>query len=349
MPRKSPLTERQQCVLQAIVRLYIRTGRPISSRLLARHLRHRLRVSAATLRTVMAELEEMGYLQQPHTSAGRIPTDRGYRAYIDSLVGFEPLGDEEQNLIARELRAGDDYDSLLQGASRVLSTLASAVGITRSPAPQQLTVRRFEIMPISSTHALVIVVFEPALVRTLLLETPRSLSPSSAERLNQFLNERFAGRHLSAVADKSALLEGMLLLEPAAADFLEQLWDHLPSLLQPLGRLYVSGTSRLLRYPEYASVERLQHITFLLEESSFLLELLSRYEEQLQQHALFIGIGRELRVAALQEYALILHRYQLGSCYGVVGIIGPKRMPYPKVIPAVYHVARRLAELSAQA
>jgi len=341
------LTERQRCVLQAIVRLYIRTGQPISSRLLARHLRNRLRVSAATLRTVMAELEEMGYLQQPHTSAGRIPTDRGYRAYIDSLVGFEPLRDEEQSLITRELQAGDDYDTLLQGASRVLSMLASAVGITRSPAPQQLILHRFEIISLSSTHVLVILVFQPAVVRTLLLESSWDLPPNTAEQLTQLLNERFAGLPFATVLRAPALTDVLSALAWPAARFVESLWEQLPSLLHPQGRLYVSGTWQLLRYPEYASAERLRTLTLLLEESSGLLQLLSQYEELLQHQPLFIGIGRELRMAALYDSALILHRYPLGSSYGVVGIIGPKRMPYARVIPAVHSVAQRLAELCA--
>lgn len=345
--RSTTLTERQRCVLQAIVRLYIRTGQPISSRLLARHLRTRLRVSAATLRTVMAELEEMGYLQQPHTSAGRIPTDRGYRAYIDSLVGFEPLRDEEQDFIARELQARDDYETLLQGASRVLSTLAAAVGITRSPAPQQLTLHRFELISVSSTHVLVILIFQPTLVRTFLLETPWELTPNTAERLTQFLNERFAGLPFATMMYTAVPSEMVSSLPEPMVNFIERLWEQLPSLLHPLGRLYVSGTSQLLRYPEYASTERLRTLTLLLEESSLLQQLFSQYEEQLQQHPLFIGIGRELRLPALHDSALILHRYPLGSSYGVVGIIGPKRMPYARVIPAVSCVAQRLADLCA--
>ncbi|MCS6965548.1 MAG: heat-inducible transcriptional repressor HrcA [Candidatus Kapabacteria bacterium] len=352
MPPKSfrALTERQRCVLQALVRLYIQRGRPVGSRVLARHLRRRLNLSPASIRTVMAELEEMHYLTHPHTSAGRVPTDKGYRAYVDSLTETETLSEHEQNIIARELQARENRDTLLQDASRVLSTLASAIGIIRLPAPEQLIIHRIEFIQVSSTHLLLVLVLQSDVVRTFVVQSPLTISPTHIERLSQLLNEYLAGHSLSAIPDiLSAVLHDVPPLPAPLPDLVQQSLQQFPLLLQPSWQLYVSGASQLLRYPECATVEHARTIATWMEESSMLLHLLTRYEQQLQHQPIFIGIGRELRAATLQDYTLILARYHLGSAQGIVGIIGPKRMFYPKVIPIVRSVAQRLSELCLQA
>jgi len=344
------LTDRQRCVLNALVRLYIQTGRPVGSRLLARHLKRRLNLSPASIRNIMAELEEMGYLTHPHTSAGRVPTDRGYRAYVDSLEHAQELPPQERAIIESELQARENWDTVLHEASRVLSTLASAIGISQLPTPAKLLIRRIEIVPVSCTHLLIVLILESDVVRTLVVQSPLNVSPEHAEQLTQLLSEYLRGRSLAAIPDVlTAVLRDSPPLPSPLPEMLRLSLEVLPSMAHSPAQLYVSGTAQLLRYPEYASVEHLRTIATLVEENTALLQLLARYEPYLQREPLFIGIGRELRVAALQEYSLILARYEMGSAHGVVGIIGPKRMFYPKVIPIVRSVAHRLSELCLQA
>jgi len=344
------LTERQRCVLQALVRLYTQTGRPVSSHLLARHLRRRLNLSPASIRAIMAELEEKGFLTQPHTSAGRIPTDLGYRAYVDSLTEVQQPSPQEQSIIERELQTTDNRDALLRDASRVLSTLVSAVGLVRLPAPEQLIIRRIEVFPVSSSHLLIAVLLQSDVVRTLVVQSRLTILPQHAEQVGQLLNEYLSGRSLSSITETlNAVLRDLPPLPHPITDVLHLSLQQLPSLLQPWEQLYVSGAAQLLRHPDIASAEHARAIAALVEESSALLQLLSRYEQYLQHQPLFVGIGRELRASILQDYALILARYQLGSAHGVLGIIGPKRMSYTRVIPIVRSVAHRLSELCVQA
>lgn len=344
------LTERQRCVLQTLVHLYIRTGQPVSSRLIARHLRRRLNLSPASIRNVMAELEEMGYLTHPHTSAGRIPTDSGYRTYVNSLPNTYELSTADRKAIQHSLQTRESWDALLQDASRVLSTLSSAVGISRLPTLEQLHVHRVELVPISSSYSLLVVIVDSKIVRTLLIPTAEPLRPEYAESATQLLNQHLCGRSLSeatkVLATVVRTLEGSV--SPAVLDILRRLTDRLPALSQPSGRLFVSGTAQLFRYPEVASAERMRAITALVEEDSVLNQLLERYERSLCPESLFIGIGRELQLSVLQDYAIILGQYRTASARGVVGILGPKRMPYSKVIPIVRWVAQRVSELWSQ-
>ncbi len=343
------LTERQRCVLQAVVHLYIRTGRPASSRLVARRLRGRLNLSAASIRAIMAELEERRYLTHPHTSAGRIPTDRGYRAYVDSLTSPQELSEQARSFIERELSAHSEQPTLWQEASRVLSALVSAVGLVQPPMIERLPLRRIELISLSLTHVLVVLIFSSGAVRTLITQLSSELKPKYVELLARLLNQYLAGHSLATLRHAyTALQQELSTLPDPLPQTLQQWLEQLPELSETPEQIYVSGTSRLLHYPEFTAAEQLRTLADLLEHGSLLRRLLARYGPVLEQHPIFVGIGRELGEAALAEYAVILGRYQLGTTHGVVGIIGPKRIFYPKAISAVHSVARFLTELSPQ-
>lgn len=344
------LTERQRCVLQTVVQLYIRTGRPVSSRVVARQLRRRLNLSAASIRNLMAELEERRYLTHPHTSAGRIPTDRGYRAYVDSLTSPQELSEQERTFIERELSAHSEQATLWQGASRVLSSLVSAVGLVQPPVVERLPIQRIELIPLSATHVLVVLIFASGIVRTLVTHLYSELRSKHVELLARFLNQYLAGHSLATLRPVYTALRQELSTLPEPLPHALQRWvEQLPTLSETSEQIYISGTSQLLYYPEFTAAEQLRRLALLLEQGSLLRQLLARYEPMLEEHPLFVGIGRELRESALAEYTVILARYQRGATYGVVGIIGPKRIFYPKAISAVHSVARLLTELSLQA
>jgi len=298
----------------------------------------------------MAELEELNYLTHPHTSAGRIPTDRGYRAYVDSLTCARKLSEHERAIIERELHDRSDREHLWQEASRILSTFASAIGVVQPPTIAQLPIQRVELIPVSLRHFLAVIIFRSGTIRTFTLQSNVELASHQIELLARLLNHYLVGRSLITLHETlaAAQQEFASLPEPLLA-VLQHSLEQLPSLSDTSGQLYISGAFQLLHYPELSSAGQLRSIAILLEQGTLLRRLLARYEPILQQRPLFIGIGRELQEALLSNYAVILARYHLGEAHGVVGIIGPKRIFYPKAISVVYSVARRLSELCVQA
>jgi heat-inducible transcriptional repressor len=343
------LTPRQRLVLQAVVQLYVQTATPVGSRTLARYLWRQLRLSPASIRNIMAELEERKLLTHPHTSAGRIPADLGYRAYVDMLMEAQEPTPEERRVIAEALSAAEHSEELLKDATKVLSALSSALAVVRSPVLDQLRIRRIELTQLSSTALLLLVVLESELIRTLIVETPVTIPQRRLDAVVRLLNERCCGRTLGVVRTAfGELLAGAEEIPAQVVQVLQGSFDQL-ARNEEWSSVYISGASQLLRYPECASPERLRSITRLIDERQYLLGLLAQCEPKLQEQGLYIGIGRELHRRELWDYSLILARYRMGSGWGIVGVLGPKRMPYARLIPMVRYVAQLITQRHAQA
>ncbi len=336
MPANENLSERELRVLEAVAHSYIETAEPAGSQTIAR--RYGLGVSPATVRSIMSELEERGFLYHPHTSAGRIPTDRAYRAYVDVVMHRAPPTSAAQQTLATELQGrGDALEELLHRAAQVLGVLTQELGIAVAPALEEVVLERIELVPVSSDRLLMVFNLRSGVVRTIFVRVPASVAPAALQSVARVLNERLGGLTLrelrrtlaERLRDASAPAGGRELLDIfiAEGDELFAL-DPAPALL--------GSAQPLAEQPEFASNERMRELLDLTERR----DLLRRALDLRRREGLSITIGGENADARLSGFTLVTSAYHVGDLSGVIGVIGPTRMPYDKIIGLVEHTSR---------
>jgi heat-inducible transcriptional repressor len=335
------LSERERTVLSLTVLHHIRTGEPIGSRYLARRLD--LDVSPATIRNTMADLEEKGYLRQVHVSSGRVPTDLGYRFYVDEVVGAGAAQPEWFAEIRTRLGRPLQVPELIREASRTLSAASHQVGLARGPQLAHARFEHLELRRIAAHRALAIFVTSSRLVQTRLLELPEDWQQDELDALSNVWNERFTGLTLGEVREH--LLAGMA--EEKAA------FDSLVERALELGRqafggqdleeeLHVDGAANILEVPEFAEPGMIRALVRAMEEKSRLCRLL---DQCLCADRVRIFIGVELSLPELAGLSLVTAPYRReGHVTGVLGVIGPTRMAYERIIPIVACAAESLSQ-----
>jgi heat-inducible transcriptional repressor len=337
-PVGQDLTEREIRVLEAVVQAYVETAEPAGSRSVAR--RSGLGVSPATIRNTMSDLEEKGYLSHPHTSAGRVPTDLAYRFHVDQLIRLPSLSAEDQNTLVRELGAGGPtaVERLIQRAARALSLLSMELGIGLAPRLEAAVLERLELLRVSSNKVLLVATIRSGLARTLYVDFEGELPEDTLATLALLLNERLAGLTLREIrqtlpdrlrdfrADDSAAAEELLNIFIDSGSELFN-WSDLGE-----GEILLGKTSLLAAQPEFTTGERLKSLIELTERRELLVAALS---ERIHQGGLRITIGGENTQEELSDFTLVTSEYHIGGLKGVIGIIGPTRMPYEKVIAIV--------------
>jgi heat-inducible transcriptional repressor len=329
------LNERERSILRAIVHLYILHASPVGSRFVARYLEREFRLSPATVRNVMADLEDRGYITHPHTSAGRMPTDRGYRLYVDSLMSQELLSSEDTRTVVENLVAAP-REQVLRDASRVLGSLSHALGLVRLPVVADVIVRRVELIPLSSERLLIVLALDSELVRTMTIETGALAPTVSIDDVTRVINERLSGRPLKLIGELFPLREfeggnderGLIRL------FVEHV-GRLSSVNAPASdTIHVAGTQHMLEHPEFVDPERMRSVIELVENEEVIVHLLSSSDDA----GVRVRIGNELD-DQLQDYAMISTTYRIGDATGSVGVIGPKRMNYGRMMSLVQFVS----------
>ncbi len=334
------LTEREREVLQSLINHYVATAEPVGSRAITH--RFRLGISPATVRNTMQDLEEMGLISQPHTSAGRIPTDRGYRVYVDSMMGREALTLSEEDQIRREICA--DYaavENILDQTARVLATVSRQLGVTIAPRFDQGVLTRINLIPVAEQKILVVLAVRHGLVRSILLEAESAIDIDRIERSVAVLNERLAGLTLGEIAESI----GERLKEASEADprliklFLDSA-DNLLSLTEP-EQMHVGGTTNIVDQPEFKDREKLRGLIEVLEEKKLLAELISAKGIK---EGITITIGKEIERGEMQSCSLVTSPYKAGKVSGTIGVIGPTRMRYSKLVSMVEYAARLLGD-----
>lgn len=334
------LSARQGAVLRALIEEYIGQGEPVGSGTLSR--REDLEVSAATIRSELAELEERGLLVQPHTSAGRIPTDEAYRLYVDALVGRPALDPEQVGRLEEALAAGgDELPDVLGAASRELSRLTRQVGLVLSPELTRWVVGRIEFLFIDERRVVAVIVSQGGLVQHRMLTVERTIDRELLERVGRFLTDEFGGRTLTAMR---RMLEERAGEERAAVDRLVResiaLGRRAVGDERHAAELFVDGASRLVGAPEFSDPDAVRSLLRTLEERDVLIELLGGL---IDGRGVEVVIGRENPVADLARCSLVTAPYgPAGRPLGTVGIVGPTRMPYATAIALVGHLARAL-------
>ena len=334
-----PLDPRARQLLRALIGRYIRDGEPGGSQTLARHAG--LDVSPATIRNILADLEDSGLLSSPHTSAGRVPTAQGYRVFVDSLLQVRSLGEREVARLRAELNAGAGTQALLGNASELLSAMTRFVGVVSAPRREQFAFRQIDFVPLDGRRILAIVVFADGEVQNRVVEPQRSFDPAELERVANYLNTHCAGRPLAQI--RATLLHELRQARDEMAQLLAQSVDLAEQALEPPGDdMVLAGQTRLMGLQDLSDVERLRELFEAFARKREILQLLERTQ---RAPGVRIFIGEETGLAPLDGVSLVTAPYAAdGHVLGVLGVIGPTRMAYDRVIPVVQAAADLLGE-----
>ena len=330
------LTEREKEILESIVQHFVLTGNPVGSRTLAKKQKETL--SPASIRNVMADLEEKGYLDHPHTSAGRRPTTMGYRHYVDNLVVLTELSDEEKVLFRQNI--GDfsgDLDFILEKTLQVLAKVSNLLGVVLTPKFDDSVLEKIDILRISSEKLLVILSIKDGVAKTILLEVQHDLADNLLKKVNQLINERLAGLKIKEIKNTfSDRLKDLMNEESGLIrlfiDSAEKLFDF-----TRYSNLIYSGASNIINYPEFSDVNKISTLIELFEEKNIIIHLM---EKRTVPPELKITIGDENEEELVQNCSIITAPYRVGNIDGILGVIGPTRMVYKRVIPIVDFTAK---------
>jgi heat-inducible transcriptional repressor len=337
---RSALRDKDKKVLNLVIESFVRHGHPVSSGAISQT--RRITASPATLRNIMAKLEEMGYLAQPHTSAGRVPTDRGLRFYVGRLLAEKTLPEEPVPLIQEEFaNRTADLDSLLLQACRLLADSSDALGFVISPRIFRLPFEHLRFVKISDRRVLVILVTPFHMVLTETLESTLPLTQSELERASQLVNQNFRGKTILAVSE--ALARELPRYRAKYEDTLAKLLDLLKAAIDKEGedRIFLQGTSRLLGKNGLADMDKLRALFRRFEEKAALARLLSDF---ISLDRVKVLIGAEANFPDVEDCSLVLSHYGYSNqVLGTLGVIGPKRIPYERIIPLVDRMAKRVS------
>ena len=338
------LDDRQREVLRAIVQEYIATGGPVGSSQLAR--RPDFEVSSATMRNVMADLEELGFLEKPHTSAGRVPTDRGYRFYVDTFVRLREPPPRDRELIQQNLSQEAGVEEAVQEASRVLHFITRHAGVVVAPRPTAAVLERIEFVRLRENRVLAVLVSTNGQVLNKVITVDFPVTSEELVRAANYLNDLLGKAPLEEVRLRiQQELEQERAAYDAAARKALQLGFAATDIQKP-ERLFIEGTGSILETPEFSEIERARALFRSLEEKTKLLELLDRVQRAGEMQ---IFIGRESDFSSASEVTVIASPYGTGEqMLGAVGIIGPTRMNYQRVIPLVNFTAQVLTKVATE-
>jgi len=334
------ISERAQILLKALIERHIRDGQPVGSRTLQQELS--LSVSSATIRNVLSDLEDRGYLVSPHTSAGRIPTARGYRFFVDSLLQVRPLEQGAIESLRAELDPDKSAAELVQTASSLLSTITSQVGLVSLPRPSDSQLRHVEFLPLSGDRVLVILVLDEREVQNRIIHTQRAYSEDELRDAAALVNQRYAGRSLQGITED--IVREMHEAQSRIDRYMQGTLDLARQALagsQPSDEEYVmAGEKKLLGQVTPEEIDKLRSLFDAFERKKDILHLLERCG---RAQGIHIFIGEEAGYEVFGDYSVITAPYSDGRRpLGVLGVIGPTRMPYERVIPIVDVTARML-------
>jgi len=339
--RDEALGERAQHLLRTLIESYIREGQPVGSRVLSRE--SGLQLSSATIRNVMADLEELGFVASPHTSAGRVPTDKGYRFFVDTLLQLRPLDEAATAEIRRQVEASrENSTDLVATVSQFLSSATQLAGVVTVPRARGASITQIEFVALSENRVLVVLVFNDREVQNRIIQLERRYSADELKRASNYLNEQFRGRSLGEVRQ-----EILRQLSEAHAHMNQIMLDAISVAQQVFdaggeGRLeyVIKGETNLMGVAELSSVEKLRRLFEAFNEKRDFLHLL---DQSLKAEGVQIFIGHESGYQILDDVSVVTAPYaDADGVVGVLGVIGPTRMAYERVIPIVDMTAKLL-------
>ena len=341
MVQTHELTARQRQILKAVIHNYITSGEPVGSRNIAKHSMSDL--SPATIRNVMADLEEIGYLSQPHTSAGRIPTDRGYRFYVDSLMHRHRLSRVEEGRIEKGIGPSwDQAQDPMRETSRILSDLSRYTAVVLAPKLTQHTLRRIDFIHLTRERILAVLVADSGLVQQKVVVIDEVIEQPELDRISRYLNARLSGVTLQELRNR------LVAQMSEERDEFHQLMRRALELSKKAmeseeGQVYIGGAANIAYQPEFADVRKMKEIFGAFEDKSKLVKIL---DQCLARGGLRVIIGSESEIREMQELSLIASPYKSGDhVLGVLGIVGPKRINYERMVALVDFTAQFVTKI----
>ena len=339
--KNSGLNERFRKVLEFVVTDYISTAEPVGSRTICK--RYGIQLSPATVRNVMADLEDLGFLWQPHTSAGRIPTDKAFRFYVDKILNVQSLSQSEREKIRRKYRTSRyAIPELLRETSRILSGVSHYTGVVLAPMIASTIFKHIQFIRLTTDQILAVFVTSGGTLQNKIVHMDDVLSQDELDKMSRYLNEMLKGLTLAQVREK---ILGEMKREKVAFDrLMEQALKlgHRTFSSQEEKELYINGQTNILDEPEFANIEKMKSLFRAFEEKSLLITLL---DQCLAGEKLQITIGSESECSEMEGCSLVSSTYgNVDRTLGILGIIGPRRMNYSRVIPVVEFTAQLLTE-----
>lgn len=337
------LTERDRRILESVIRDYICNAEPVGSRTLSR--RYNLNISPATIRNVMADLEGIGLLTQPYTSAGRVPTEKGLRYYVDTILEVKGISNQEQAIINKEFTgATPEGEAIAKLASKVLSSLSRHIGVVVAPKFSRITLKQLQFIRVSRRHILAILVGISGMIQNRLLKVEEDISQENLDRLNRYLNDTFEGLTISEI--KRKIVEEMQEEKYQFDTMLSQALDLSQRFFGEEtveDHVFIDGRINLMDYPEFSAVDTLKTIFKTFEDKGILLRLL---DNTLNASGVQIFIGKENDLSEMSDCTLIASRYSRGTLVlGTLGVIGPMRLNYSRIIPVVDYTAKLVSHI----
>lgn len=337
---KELLSDRERAILRSIIYSFIQTATPIGSRYIAK--RQDVGLSPATVRNVMSDLEYLGYIGHPHTSSGRVPTDKGYRMYVDSLMEYEHVSQEDQSTIQLQLQSGADPETLFRLTSKLIGAISHQLGVVSAPRLNTGILDKLELVPLTGPRILVVISICSGVVKTITMEVKTEIPRAKLDDVSRLLNERLSGLALSEI--RTSLYNRVCDMRGEETGLISLFIDSVDKLFDEQGsieKLHIGGTAGILSQPEFEHTERYRSIIELLDSEDMIIHVLEKTENK--DGVIAVSIGDENNVQQLKEYSVVTSTYTVGTSTGSVGIIGTKRMNYSKMIPLVDYVAKTIS------
>lgn len=339
------LDERTREILKLIIRSYVTSGEPVGSRTLSKAIDWRL--SPATVRNIMSDLEEAGYLAQPHTSAGRVPSEKGYRFYVDNLADSGKVRRADERYISKMLSESNTPEDLMSRTCHLLSTISGNMGIVIAPPMDRTVLKHIEFLDLGDKKILVVLVSKTGLVQRKVIRMAEPYAQEELDKASRFLVERFSGTTLTEI--RNELLE-MMHAERLLFDRMLMLLTAWSESLQPepetnSDAVYLDGAANILSQPEFADVDRMRELFQMFEEKGRLVKILNECIASCPPEGVKIAIGSELGEPSMRDFTFITAPYTSSDhTIGFLGIIGPTRMEYERGISLVGYLGRVVGE-----
>lgn len=336
------LDERKKKILQAVIRNYLETGEPVGSRTISKYTD--LNLSSATIRNEMADLEEMGYILQPHTSAGRIPSDKGYRFYVDTMMQEKEreVFEMKDMLVERQ----DKLETLLKQVAKVLAQNTQYATMVSAPQTKRNKLKFIQLSRVDANQLLAVIVTEGNVIKNNILDIEEELSDETILKLNILLNTNLNGLSMEEI--NLGMISIMKQQAGIHSDIVSEVIDAVAEAIRAEDDLeiYTSGTNNIFRYPELADQQKASELINTFEEKQLLGELLQETGESGENTGIQVYIGAETPVQSMKDCSVVTATYELGDgMKGTIGIVGPKRMDYDKVVGTLRTIQTQLDEL----
>lgn len=340
----SELKDREKAILRFVIHQFILTANPVGSRNISK--KYDIGLSPASIRNIMSDLEDLGFLNHPHTSAGRVPTDKGYRVYVDSLMDPPYLDQKTKQIVDVNFGSGaTETEDLLKITSSILSSLTNQLAMVTYPKFEQATLEKIQIVQLSSTRLLVVVSVKSGLIRTITLEIDAEVKEEQITLVQQYLNERLLGLKFSEIRDtfqeriKDINTDSYRPIIRVFLESIDKIFTDVSS-----EKAIIVGTKNILKQPEFIDHENFQSVVELVENKDIIIHFLNKNKSLLPEDEVIITIGGENQDEKLSDYSVITKEYKIGDLTGTLGIMGPTRMDYSKIVAAVVYIAEQLTQ-----